>query len=82
MMSRALSKRLERLEARVTPPSASPSQSAVPLLASWLAAWGRRTRAQREPGRDDRTGDGNQRPRASGRVPAPRGLYVATDIRG
>jgi hypothetical protein len=40
MMSRNLAKRLERLETRMTPAPAVQCQSAVPLLASWLAAWG------------------------------------------
>src|SRR5450759_1754037 len=41
---------------------------------------GNRTRRQREPRRDDCAGHGDQRPRASGGVLAPRGLNVATDI--
>src|ERR1035437_8879883 len=40
MMSRNLAKRLERLETRMTPAPAVQCQSAVPLLASRLAAWG------------------------------------------
>jgi hypothetical protein len=40
MMSRNLAKRLERLETRMTPTPTVQCQSAVPLLASRLAAMG------------------------------------------